>query len=870
MSTAENNIFARDGFYWWIGVVEDREDPKCAGRCRVRILGYHIDNKITLPTEDLPWALPMQPITSAALSGKGSTPIGPLEGTWVIGFFADGKDCQQPIIMGTLAGIPPKGAACEKNAKVEAENEPSVLTDSNGNIVRDENGDPQKVEPTTTEETNTSSNSIRTILPPLTQTDIQNLMDALGARESSSQVGGVQNYDRTNSIGYVGKYQFGIQALQSLGYVIKPISDTKLRNSDLNTSSNWTGKNSVTSIEDWKVNKNNCQEIAMFELLEYNYKILEPGTIDAAGERGPAAGYLAAAHLLGPGGARALKNGSIGKDGNGVSGTEYYELGVASVNGIAEEIAEAAPSLARKSNTKQVNKFTNPFGALNDPKLGQPDPYSDPNSVYPECDYTGRPDTNKLACSEEVNLDDTIIGKKKDRGAKDINIANNEDTWDEPAPAYCAKYPYNHVIESESGHVIEMDDTPGRERLHIYHRTGTHIEIDQNGTVRQHVEGDNYEVMIRNNRLYTRGAWDLTVDGPATLLAKDALNIEVFGNTIVNIHNNVDINIAGQLNLKAQNINIEAQQDINIRSGNYTNVKAGGDLNFRADGDEQHNISGSYDLDASDVNLNSGTANATEASQTGLDDLPELSPDGAFPTRLVVEECTAQESAGVQNDAGENEDFAEEAVAAGIYTPQQVEQGKQIAEAGCARSDTNTPTAQTSTSIDGSEFNNFTDFPDTTRLSRSFTLGEVSNRVVLVSEQNKVQSQRGLTKQQIVTNLKGLCCNVLDPIRAKYPNMFVTNAFRIGSGTSQHETGEAADLQFKGASKAEYYDIALWIRDSVAYDQLILEYKTTGTGNPWIHVSHKNTGNRPATDVTKVMTFMNHKKIKAFLCDLSR
>jgi hypothetical protein len=86
-------IFNKDGFNWWIGVVEDRMDPEKMGRCRVRIYGYHTDSKIILPTKDLPWATPIQPITSAAISGIGSSPLGPVEGTWVIGFFLMVKIC---------------------------------------------------------------------------------------------------------------------------------------------------------------------------------------------------------------------------------------------------------------------------------------------------------------------------------------------------------------------------------------------------------------------------------------------------------------------------------------------------------------------------------------------------------------------------------------------------------------------------------------------------------------------------------------------------------------------------------------------------------------------------------------------------------
>ena len=96
-------------FVWWQGVVEDRLDPLKLGRCRVRILGYHTDNKVAgvgIPTNHLPWATPSQPITSAAMNGIGTTPMGPVEGTWVFGFFRDGKNAQDPVMMSTFGGIP--------------------------------------------------------------------------------------------------------------------------------------------------------------------------------------------------------------------------------------------------------------------------------------------------------------------------------------------------------------------------------------------------------------------------------------------------------------------------------------------------------------------------------------------------------------------------------------------------------------------------------------------------------------------------------------------------------------------------------------------------------------------------------------------
>ena len=102
----QKNFMGRNGFTWFVGVVEDRNDPKFLGRVRVRCLGLHTADTTKLPTTDLPWAHPMNPITSATVSGVGQTPLGVVEGTWVVGFFQDGEEAQQPIIMGTLPGVP--------------------------------------------------------------------------------------------------------------------------------------------------------------------------------------------------------------------------------------------------------------------------------------------------------------------------------------------------------------------------------------------------------------------------------------------------------------------------------------------------------------------------------------------------------------------------------------------------------------------------------------------------------------------------------------------------------------------------------------------------------------------------------------------
>ena len=88
--------------FWFTGVVEDREDPLQMGRVRVRIFGLHTDDTTKISILDLPWANVMMPVNSASVSGVGMTPTGLVEGSWVVGFFADGENAQDPIIMGSL------------------------------------------------------------------------------------------------------------------------------------------------------------------------------------------------------------------------------------------------------------------------------------------------------------------------------------------------------------------------------------------------------------------------------------------------------------------------------------------------------------------------------------------------------------------------------------------------------------------------------------------------------------------------------------------------------------------------------------------------------------------------------------------------
>lgn len=96
----------KNGFVWWFGVVEDVDDPLQVGRVRVRCYNFHSISASELPTEDLPWAHVIMPVTSASYQGKGWSPTFLRVDTTVFGFFADGLEAQHPVVLGTMPGIP--------------------------------------------------------------------------------------------------------------------------------------------------------------------------------------------------------------------------------------------------------------------------------------------------------------------------------------------------------------------------------------------------------------------------------------------------------------------------------------------------------------------------------------------------------------------------------------------------------------------------------------------------------------------------------------------------------------------------------------------------------------------------------------------
>jgi hypothetical protein len=115
------NFIGHDGFIWWIGKVVDLDDPLSLGRCRVRIFGYHGEEK-DIPDDDLPWAVAIHPINTPNFYAT------PRVGYFVFGFFLDAISAQEPAMLGYFPGAPSEGEVNFTNISSKED----VVLDING------------------------------------------------------------------------------------------------------------------------------------------------------------------------------------------------------------------------------------------------------------------------------------------------------------------------------------------------------------------------------------------------------------------------------------------------------------------------------------------------------------------------------------------------------------------------------------------------------------------------------------------------------------------------------------------------------------------------------------------------------------------
>ena len=804
----------------YTGVVENRNDPLKLGRCQVRVVGLHNHDKTLLKTEDLPWAFPMQPVTSAAMSGIGHSPLGPVEGTWVVVMFRD-EDEQQPIILGSIGGIP--------------QGDGPIDQDDGGMILKEDGYLAPVAAQTTTNADGTTTNSTGTLTPESTGTG-----PASSYQPSADAVNLIKQYEGLRLTAYqdsVGVWTIGYGTTKINGAPIQPGQTITQAQADqylldhLNTNVAPTIQSKVKA----PITQSMFDAMCCFTYNEGSGNFSGSTLLKDLN----IANYSMAATDF------QAWNKAGGVVSKGLVNRRSSEQALFLKDGVPGITGDLAP--LGQPTAAPVGTTTNPSGLANNGQamvLG----FKDPKGKYPL--YLNEPDTNKLARHEDIKK--TVVYKKELAREKGVLTAQDI-SWDQSKIPYNASYPFNHVYMTESGHIMEFDDTQNSERIHLYHKAGTFMEIDANGTKVNRIVGDNYEILERNGNVYIKGKLNVTIDGDHNVRVNNAANIDVHGKATINVFNDADMNISGNLNtsvkgdynVRAANINMESYSGfINVKSASGMNLEAAAAMNQRA--------GATWNVDAVKTYLNSGTAGSANGTTLVTPKDAEAPIEPVFNELQVITRGLGAASVYETPEEGDPQNYINKQITDGTLPQDELNSGTQKDSAATAPNAVNAG-PQSCDIIFGMQ--SFT--PDL-QLSEHFNLGAFTQNGTRMPV-----AQQGISAQQIVCNLKGLAENCLEPIIKMYPGMVITSGFRRpgdvaqSSATSQHYLGQAADIVIPGFSRQQHYEAIQAIQQMIPYDQLLLEY--AGSTTVWIHVSFSYTAPRKQN-----FTMRDHTRVSDF------
>jgi len=217
---------------------------------------------------------------------------------------------------------------------------------------------------------------------------------------------------------------------------------------------------------------------------------------------------------------------------------------------------------------------TNPGKILNEPTTSR---LARPNRI--ESDTTAA----SIGIRSESIANTAIDFQRKNR-VKYIKTAKEEssgeggrvqEVWSEPFPSYNAKFPFNHVQETESGHAFEMDDTKDYERVQLSHRTGSTLEFMPSGSIKEKSFNHKYDIVMGNHKEYVLGDKITTMQGGMFLRINGKLVIQADG---------IDFESSGDINMKGSNVKITSRGNMDLCSFGTAKLYGVQGLGIRAEG----------------------------------------------------------------------------------------------------------------------------------------------------------------------------------------------------------------------------------------------------------------------------------------------
>jgi hypothetical protein len=448
------------------------------------------------------------------------------------------------------------------------------------------------------------------------------------------------------------------------------------------------------------------------------------------------------------------------------------------------------------------------------------------------------------------------------------------------------------VLETESGHIQEFDDTPGYERINTYHRSGTFTEIDPNGVQVNYVVGDSFVVIERNGCISVKGECNLTVEGNVNIYCRTDANIQVEQNATVKVGNNLDVGVAtdvtmavggdfklkvaGDFSVDAGTIAVKSQAGLDMQAVAGLSAK-GSTVNVEAEGEANYLSGGATRIDYSEGQFGNGATGAID-----VEDVPLTPPVAGNPVNPVVPFAVAPERQFEEKTTAETPDDYETPEGRRASAEQQKTEGVIGAPAPVAAEEAPPATGGINAKevpVDCKIIYTTKEFTNDYRLSKNFTLGMlidggVGGKHKLVDQLLKDTAngpERLFTVGEIVCNMAQLAQNLLEPATEILPGGIggyktqwkINSGYRlrgaigaIESPTSDHPKGCAVDIGILLPDKiGKTYEYIQALERVIPYDQLILEYRFPSS--VWIHASYKSNGSRKMA-----FTMVNDKTYK--------
>lgn len=448
-------------------------------------------------------------------------------------------------------------------------------------------------------------------------------------------------------------------------------------------------------------------------------------------------------------------------------------------------------------------------------------------------------------------------------------------------------YPKTRIFKTKAGHIISLNDEVGNETIRIIHNSGTYTEYQPDGSIREVVVGNYHRTVHGNMRMdvfgnnwlnvYGNSATDVglnisntsgentsnfikghlstscsnsitTSSGSTTTNnAQETLTNNAAADLINNVDGDHKTNVVGnisQISNKSTIIDVigdytkKVAGNIDVQSIGDNTMFSGGSVRATSTLTSVVAAGGGYKIQSivpAVINAPLLIVPLTELGTSGVDLV--LTPMGDIvPTESYAE---SRENAnqvvsatGSTNSAWDEPEtpipddgeWEEPEAKASVEEPNDIEEE---IEEGAPPPPVN------------AECENITTVDYKYQLSKNFTLRDLSIGCVYP---HPIKAQNGLSVSAIICNLKMLCQNVLEPLKAQFPEVSrINSGFRVGNGGSQHLKGMAVDIQVGGWSPADYSKAIKWCAENLAYSQLICEH-----GNSiWIHISYDSSESPP-------------------------